>query len=383
MKKALFVLFVALVVAYAYFVEFKGEEREERESHLFPIESSSIVKVKIDNTRDANKSTHFILQKMSDNKGEEGAQEQWNLLQFYGYTTSSKDARPLALINDLADTEAVSVFLDQLVEQKSDIKLEKDENSQDENRMKKYGLDNPIGSFRVFLEDKTSLVKVGRLEGLNKKTYLMKEDDIWVGDAWWRDQLTQNPNEFRSKNVVNFNNPQRLIIKQKMKQKADMPPEMQFVKTKTGWMLDGKARDVVDDYLETIKDLEVREFVSKDVSSFDDWVVNIVIQEDELDKFHDLKFTPVEGNDAYVYNSPRDVAIKLSKTSVESLFKDMEALVVDPEDIVKVSANKEDKKGEDKPVDQADKKQPSEEDKKAQKTSPPTTGQPPKDDDDG
>ena len=363
-KQWIFTVIVTSVVAYAYFVEFQGEEREERESHIFAIEASSIGKVKITNSRDANKSTHFILQKMSDNKGEEGAQEQWNLLQFYGYEIrDKKDAEGSSFINDVADTTSVSAFLDQLVEQKSDIKLEKDESSQDENRMKKYGLDNPIGSFRVFLEDKTSFVQVGRLEGLNKKTYLMKEDDILVGDSWWRDQLNQNPNEFRSKNVVNFNNPQRLIIKQRIEKKEDMPSEMQFVKTKTGWMLDGKARDVVDDYLETIKDLEVQEFVSRDASSFDDWTLNIIIQEDKLDKFHDLKFTPVEGNDAYVYNSPRDVAIKLSKTSVESLFKDMEALVADPEDPLKISSDKEDKKGEDKSVDQAEKKSP--ENKKA------------------
>ena len=374
MKKALFVLLVALVVAYAYFVEFKGEERKEKESRIFSIDTSSIVKVKITNSRDANKNTNFILQKMSDNKGEEDAQEQWNLLHFYGYQKKDKkDAQDSIFINDLADTASVSVFLDQLVEQKSDIKLEKDETSQDENRMKKYGLDNPIGSFRVFLEDKTSFVQVGRLEGLNKKTYLMKEDDIWVGDSWWRDQLNQNPNEFRSKNVVNFNNPQRLIIKQRIKQKSDIPPEMQFIKTDTGWILDGKTRDAVDDYLETIKDLEVREFVSRDASTFDDWVLSIVIQEDQLDKFHNLKFVPVEGNDAYVYNSPRDVAIKLSKSSVESLFKDMEALVQDPEDPLKIES---DKKDESKSVDQVGKE--SSKNKKNQEISP-STSQSPKD----
>ena len=356
MKKALFVLLVALVVAYAYFVEFKGGERKEKESHLFPVEPSSIQGVTITNSK-AVEDVKFVLEKVSiDKEDDEG---QWKIV---------------SPVTDLADSGSVSIFLDQLVEQKSDIKLDEDE-SQSENRMEKYGLNNPVGSFQVVLGDKTSLdVKVGRLEGLNKKTYLIKEDDIWVGEAWWRDQLDKDPNEFRSKNVVNFENPQRVIIKHRMKQKG-IPPEMQFVKTEAGWMLDGKAKEVVGDYLETIRDLEVSEFVSKDADSFDNWVLDIVIQEDQLEKFHNLKFAPVEGNDAYVYNNPRNVAIKLSKTSVESLFKDMEALVADPEDVLEVDSDKkEDKKGEDK--SQADKKS---EDKKAQKISPPTTGQSPKD----
>ena len=366
MKKALFALLVVLVVAYDYFVEFKGEERKEKASHIFSVDASSIGKVKITNSRDANKNTNFILQKTSDNKSEEGAQERWNLIYSHGYQNkpNKEDVQDSISITDLADPTSVSIFLEQLVEQKSDIKIDKDENSQDENRMKKYGLDNPIGSFQVVLEDKPYLeVKVGRVEGLNKKTYLMKQDEIWVGESWWRSQLDKNPNDFRSKDVIHFNNPKKIIIKHRMGQEGkNIPSEMQFIKTETGWTLDGQARDAVDDYLETIKDLEVREFVSRDVSLFDDWVFNIIIQEDKLESFHDLKFAPIEGNDAYVYNKPRDVAIKLSKTSVESLFKDVEALVKDPEDPLKISSDK-DKKGESKSVDQADDK--SSEDKKA------------------
>ena len=340
MKRALFALFVALVVSYAYFVEFKGEERKEKESHIFFTDVSSIQGFTITNSRGIGQDIKIALEKVSVDK--EGEEEQWKIV---------------SPITDLADTASVSTFLDQLTEQKSNIKVEKDEDSQDKNRMEKYGLDNPIGSFQVVLEDKKSLnVKVGRLEGLSKKTYLMKKDDIWVGDSWWRSQLDKNPNEFRSKDVITFNNPVKIIIKQRIGQEAkNIPSEMQFIKTGTNWTLDGKARDAVDDYLETIKDLEVQEFVSRDSSSFDNWIFNIIIQEDKLERFHELKFIPVEGNNAYVYNSPRDVAIKLSKTSVESLFKDMEALVEDPEDLLKIGSDK-DKKDESKPIDQADKK---------------------------
>ncbi len=354
MKKALFALLVALVVAYDYFVEFKGEERKEKASHIFSTDVSSIQKFTITNSERAGEDIKVSLEKISVDKEDE---DQWKIV---------------SPIIDFADTTSVSIFLDQLTEQKSDIKLDEAEISQDTNTLEKYGLDNPIGSFQVTLEDKTSLdVKVGRVEGLNKKTYLMKKDNIWVGDSWWRSQLGKNPNEFRSKDVIVFNNPKKIIIKHRMNQEAkNIPSEMQFIKTETGWTLDGQARDAVEDYLETIKDLEVQEFVSRDASLFDNWVFNIIIQEDKLESFHDLKFAPIEGNNAYVYNMPRDVAIKLSKTSVESLFKDVEALVKDPEDPLKISSDK-DKKGESKSIDQADDK--SSEDKKAQEISPSTS----------
>ena len=356
-KQWIFAFIVALVVAYDYFVEFKGEERKEKESHIFPVDTSSIQEVTI-NSKGTN--TKITLEKIStDNKDED--QDQWKVI---------------SPITDLADTTSVSIFLDQLTEQKSDIILDEDESFQDKS-IEKYGLDNPIGSFQVLLEDKTSLnVKVGRIEGLNKKTYLMKEDKVWVGDSWWRNQLDKNPDEFRNKDVVTFNNPQKVIIKQRMDKKAEsIPSEMQFIKTETDWTLDGEVRDAVGDYLETIKDLEVQEFVSKDASSFDNWVLNITIQEDQLDKFHDLKFTPIEGNNAYVYNRPRNVAIKLSKSSVESLFKDVEALVKAPEDPLKIGSDK-DEKDDSKSVDQTDEKSP--ENKKAQDISP-STSQSPKD----
>ena len=332
MKKHLplvfFLTLVVLVVSYAYFVEFRGEKHKEQASRILPIESSAIQKILMTNNT-GNQENKITLQRVRPNQEE----DQWKV-------TSP--------ITDLADDTTVSSFVDQLTQEKSDIKVtdeedegeERSENSdhQDQDRIKKYGLDNPIGSFQVMLEDETSLtVKVGRVEGLNKKTYLMKDgmQDIWIGDSWWKNQLDKKVDEYRSKDVVDFDNPKRIIIVQRDHQNSDhILSEMQFVKTEDSWALDGQIRDAMNDYLEKIKDLRVQEFVPQGTISYDDWILNIAIQENDLQNSHNVKFAPIKGNDAYAYTSPRGISIKLLKSSVEDLINGIEDLKKSPEKLL-------------------------------------------------
>lgn len=302
-----FLALVALVVSYAYFVEFKGEKRKEQTSRILPIDPSAIQKIVMTNNIGNQKIT---LERVQSDQEE----DQWEI-------TSP--------ITDLADTITVSSFADQLTQEKSDIKVTDEENEDEveedlQDKTRKYGLDNPMGSFQVMLKDETSLtVKVGRVEGLNKKTYLMKERDIWVGDSWWKSQLDKKVDEYRDKKVFDFNNPQEVIIVQRDHQKSTLS-EMQFLKTEDGWALDGQMRDEMDDYLEKIKDLRVQEFVFQNTISYDDWILNISIQENNL--LHNVKFAPTKGNDAYAYALPRKISVKLSKSSVEDLIKGVEDL---------------------------------------------------------
>ena len=149
----LFLTLVALVVSYAYFVEFKGEKRKEQASRILPADPSAIQKIVMTN--------NISNQEITLERVQSDQEDQWKI-------TSP--------ITDLADTITVASFADQLTQEKSDIKVTDEENKDKaeddlQDRMRKYGLDNPMGSFQVMLKNETSLtVKVGRVEGLNKKT---------------------------------------------------------------------------------------------------------------------------------------------------------------------------------------------------------------------
>ena len=175
----------------------------------------------------------------------------------------------------------------------------------------------------------------------------MKEQNIWIGASWWKHQLDKKADEYRDKKVVDFDNPQRVIIIQRNHQKSILS-EMQFVKTEDGWTLDGQIRDAMGDYLEKMKDLQVQEFVSQNIVSYDDWILNVSIQEDNL--LHNVKFAPIKGSEAYAYALPREVSVKLLKSSVEDLIKGVEDLKKPPEDSLPEKKADTDKKSDDNKI---------------------------------
>ena len=335
MKKQLpliaFACVVLMIAAYAFLVEFKGEERKIEQSRILPVESSAIQKITISK----NGQQDIILHKESSPTEDSLEQERWTVV---------------SPLTDLADEDTLSSLLMDLTEQKSDVSISSEDlkDFDEDEWMTKYGLDQPAGSFQVLLQDSTSLsVKVGSVEGLNKKTYLIKEglEDILIGDPWWRDQLNKKVNDFRDKQVVLFDNLQKIIITQRDDTKKNLK-EMQFIKTEDIWMLDGQLVETenVEDYLQEMRDLRVQEFVAQDAVSYDDWILNIVLQEegDSTEQFHNLKLAPFKGDDAYIFVSPRKLTAKVLKSSVERLIDGIEDLEKLPEEESEEENTKED-----------------------------------------
>lgn len=336
----LFALFVSVVVAYAYFIEFKGEEKEQEQSRILQVDSLSIAKIFL--TRSDNEENQIVLEKQpSQSNNEDGMEDQsveWRITKPY---------------DDVADSSVISSFVESLVQETSNIKIpiassankgesdSADGESSVQEGMEKYGLDNPLGSFQVILQDDTQMsVRVGRVEGLNSKTYLFKtaaEEDIWVGSSWWRTQLEKKPDEFRSKKVMDFDNVERLTLTQRgdFQEKVLSTEVLEFLKTESGWSFNGEKRDTVEGYLQKLKDLRVESFEDEEAIDYDKWVLNITVQEaDQAEDLHHLKVAPIEGDNAYVFTSPRQLAVKVSKASVEVLINGIEDLKRSPQSLL-------------------------------------------------
>lgn len=299
-KNSLFFVVVAGVVYYAYFIEYKGGEKAEKEkqeqARVFGIESEGIKAIEI-----ATGGSKIAL------------------------TREGSDWKIVEPMQDEGDSDTVRDFLKLVTDEKSEETVVEG----DVVDFQKFGLHEPLGTITVkSLSDDTLSASVGSIEALGGRTYLRRgqEKQVLLAGAAWKTQLERKAKDFRKKQVIEFDKDK--ISSFKIKNSYQENRETVEVTQKDGkWWAKGieLGKAEVDSFLSAVLNLRANDFVTEDLPTNAErktFRLDQPLFEAEIligDQKKTLMVGSADKNYSFVVSSDRKPTLQIFKAAAEAL----------------------------------------------------------------
>ena len=299
---------VLVISAYAYFVEYKGGEKEKQKQEeaekLVQLDKDSVNKIEIER---AGKIIRL-----------EKTGSQWKVLE---------------PVNDLADASQVDQFLSSLTSEKSKETVAEGAAVD----WKSFGLDQPVGHIKITAGEKSINYIVGTVKAYDSSNYLRldQENKVRLGSASWDSFLNKLPQEFRDKRMLRVENVPLYDHLEVVVNEKNRKSRVELKRTDGIWRPVGSkdafpiAGDKVVAFIDSVKNLRANEFLegeaAKDTKSLQAPEIVIRFKEGANAPFELKVSSPTASNASkvYVVSSGVQAVASFFKTATDGLKKDL------------------------------------------------------------